>query len=123
MMYIFYTDKFSGLEDNILLEAHRAALRFGQKKLLDLCEERIAKWEITCDNVCSLLDQLSDIESMKLRCLKFDKNHAVPVLISDLAAIITKYKHLLTPEESAAFFVNIHNPGSMSLPPWCQCPK
>ncbi|GFU51819.1 BTB domain-containing protein [Trichonephila clavipes] len=191
LLEYIYTDKLNDVDKDTLLDAHRAALTFQQGGLLRLCEERIAKWDITCDNVCSLLNQLSDIQSMKTRCLQFLKENALQVLCSDglgqatahtfwlmfeggyfqhaspmarlknavrwareqlpdnsdylmvrdlllktrpilgkcsldefgstdLATIIAEYKNLLTPEESTAFFVNIHSPGSMPLPSWCK---
>ncbi|GFR05025.1 BTB domain-containing protein [Trichonephila clavata] len=83
LLKYIYTDKLNDVDKETLLEAHRAASTFQQKGLLRLCEERITKWEITYDNVCSLLNQLSDIQSMKTRCLKFLKENALEVLCSE----------------------------------------
>lgn len=83
LLRYIYTDEVGDLNREQLLEAYRAASHYKQKGLLGVCEERIAEWEISCENVCALLNQLADIQSMRQRCLLFLKNNALSVLTAE----------------------------------------
>ncbi|GBN06279.1 hypothetical protein AVEN_144180-1 [Araneus ventricosus] len=83
LLRYIYTDQVDHLDHEKLLEAYRAASRYKQKGLLKVCEDRIAQWEITCENVCALLNELADIQSMKQRCLLFVRNNALSVLTAE----------------------------------------
>ncbi|CAL1293486.1 unnamed protein product [Larinioides sclopetarius] len=83
LLRFIYTDQVDDLDQDKLLGAYRAASRFKQKGLLKVCEERIAQWEITCENVCALLNELADIDSMVQRCLLFVRNNALSVLTAE----------------------------------------
>ncbi|GIY24311.1 BTB domain-containing protein [Caerostris extrusa] len=83
LLRYIYTDELGNLSVDAVAEAYRAAAKFGQKGMMKLCEDRLAELEITCDNVCTFLDQFSDIESVKKKCLIFLKNNSLSVLTSE----------------------------------------
>ncbi|KAG8187417.1 hypothetical protein JTE90_009493 [Oedothorax gibbosus] len=65
----------------LVLDVYKAAIKYDQPNLKSACEQKILKWELTCDNVISVL-QMSDVPLVKNRCWNFIARNVLGVLAS-----------------------------------------
>jgi len=83
LLRFIYTDELGTTDQKEIIEAHQAARLFDQKELLQKCEALFGQWDITCDNVCTILNTATDILFLKERCLEYIKNNNEAVLNSN----------------------------------------
>jgi len=83
LLRYMYTDEIGTTDVYEILEAHRAAKEYVVEDLVQKCEDLLCHWDISCVNVCTVLDKVTDISFLKERCLRYIKNNDETVLTSD----------------------------------------